>query len=196
MRSRIAPFVSVVAIAMAMFTPTVHAQTGSLGSTTAASISPDIKEVALEAYKNLDVDAARTTDPSGFDRRLDKLSSSPAMTEFLNRYSIDPSGELKRLAALMDDRAIDTFLAKTDGQYITPNTGPEGGLQLVNELPAPDTNPGGDLQPAATCWKSYVGIGAFTWVTGFYCALTGIMTFPCLWIAAIAGDKVNWDRYC
>lgn len=202
MKARIGVVGATVATMAALLAPTAAAQTGSLDTLSSNSANPTTaidsatEKAALDAYANLDTEAARKADPAGYDRRLSELSSSPAMTTFLNRYSVDPQGELDRLAALMDENAIDTFLTKTAGKYLVPNTDGTSGYRLVSELPPEPNKQDGPLQPAATCWKSFVGIGAFTWVTGFHCALTGVLTFPCLWIAAIAGDNINWDRYC
>lgn len=171
--------------------PVAAAANGSLGSLTGGSSSVQnaeemTSEEAFEAYKNLDTDSIRAQDPVSFDRKLDLLSTSSGLNEMFELYSVDPEGERERIAALMDENSIRELVDKTDGKHIVIQPESDQPFTIVDEPP---------LRPAA-CWKSYVGIGAFTMVTGFHCALTGGLAPVCLILAANVGHHINWDRHC
>lgn len=172
--------------------PVSAASSGSLGSLTSGSSSTAQEteemtvEEAVEAYKNLDTDSIRAQDPVAFDRKMTLLHTSSGLNELFDLHSVDPVGERERIAALMNDEGIQQLVDKTDGKHVIFQPESDEPFIIVDEPPV----------RSKACWKSYVGIGAFTMTTGFYCALTGGVAPICLILAASVGHNINWDRYC
>ncbi|MGV0868785.1 hypothetical protein [Corynebacterium kalidii] len=140
----------------------------------------EISPAAMDDYINMDIDAARAQDPQLFDKNMRALNESDRLDDFLDNNSVDPAGEKQRLAAIGSDEGIREFVDSLDSGY--------------------QERGGGDstrVSTKANCWKSWVGIGAYTMVTGAACGATGpVVGTACVIGAAGAGDNINWDRYC
>lgn len=180
-------------LAFSIFTvgPVAAAANGSIGSLNSGFSSEQnaedmTLEEAVEAYKSLDIPSIRAEDPASFDSKLEHLHASSGLNEMFELYSVDPEGERERIAALMDEEGVRELVEKTNGKHIVFQPESDQPFAIVDEPP---------IRPQA-CWKSYVGIGEFTMVTGFHCALTGGLAPICLILAAGVGHNINWDVHC
>lgn len=159
---------------------------GETSSSSSRSSSPS----PSNEYETFDLDKEREIQGASFDEKVTILKASPALAELLQNYSVAPNDDLERLAASLSVQQAKSFIDAIDGKKFIVTPGEDEEFQVVDD--------NGIRARAAgdKCWKGYVGIAAYTTVTGFYCGLTAPFAAPCGIGAAIAADNVDWHRHC
>ncbi|HIW96476.1 MAG TPA: hypothetical protein H9867_08380 [Candidatus Corynebacterium gallistercoris] len=178
---------SIILVALCFpFTISVASATTTEPRSSSGIVSPGLTHLPPE---NTSLNTAATQDQTtNTSRQI--LKANAALQELLGSYSIDPEGDLEQLATSLTVEQAKEFNRTTQGKRFIVTPGEHIEFQLVEDNGIRKRSSGNK------CWKGYVGIAAYTTVSGFYCGLTGPAAPLCGIGAAIGGDNVDWHKNC